>query len=177
LQAINVTTPDDGKDLSDSEGPEKEMDYQLLCELFESTDSARVELPDVLWILNVFFRAMGYENGLTGKPTWRLIKALGKLDKLDTAKTVFEALPVRSSEEYEEMVCAYARNGEAHLEPALELIRGMPAAGVEITPLIYVRFIHHLSASEQSSAAEDVLRMMQQDSSMPEEAVHDAFNK
>jgi pentatricopeptide repeat protein len=63
----------------------------------------------VLWHLNVFLRAVGYEQGLEGKMSWNMIKALGKLGKIETALEFFEAMQYRDWEEYTEMACAYFR--------------------------------------------------------------------
>jgi cold shock CspA family protein len=64
---------------------EQAVDFELLSELFEMKAD---ELPEVLWYLSVFLRAVGYEDGLQGRVAVQLLKSLGRMGKVRPAGRV-----------------------------------------------------------------------------------------
>jgi len=145
----------------DTVGEERaEVDFELLGQLFEV--KGREELPEVLWYLNVFLRAIGYETGLEGKMSWRLLKALGRLGKVELALDVFESLEYRGAEEFNEMACAYFRQGPEMFAKGSSILDRMRKEGFEPSPLAYTRIVHHLTRTGQSSMAVSFLELIQQ---------------
>jgi len=142
-------------------GGAMEVDFELLGQLFEVKGPE--ELPEVLWYLSVFLRAVGYEDGLEGRMARKLIKALGKLGKVSTARLVLDALPVRGVEEWTELVVAYFRQGEEGFEGGLKALQEMRDLGEPPLSLTYLRVIHQLTKTGQTSRAVEILAMMEKD--------------
>eukprot|EP00959_Pyramimonas_sp_CCMP1952_P393442 8243852-Pyramimonas_sp.AAC.1 len=95
--------------------------------------------------------------------SWKLIKALGKIGKVDTALNVFEALQHRDWQEYTEMCCVYFRQGPSHFDQGVAFLDRMRTDDVHPPCLTYVRVIHQLCKTGQSARVSDMLARMEED--------------